>query len=455
VTQTAQMIVALYPKGADRVTAAAAYAAILLYINTHHQADAQTLMFRLLDFTLQRYNAGKLIGGYSTTTQALLLRFETGLYCTVGLPTDGLVLPGVPSDPGTVNRVVLPSTTTQNIVTQNGKAGVQFPGGSLNGPVLVTISPAPDNPLHTTLHQYGPFSDVKVSPETSLNTDLTVGLCLDAGADIPTVFLAHNISETDIAVLPRGGTISGLCGVTPSAGLGTAFNLEKNGDLASATKLVGSALADMLLPTNANATGGGITGTTRKFSPFGGVDTGGELIPYGASYQYQIGAYDVSPGFQASDYSTTTGWSTGSGAFGSLGSTACPIFSDTQFPLRTNWPINTDLLLRTTFSLPAGWSTPLTISAAIDNDVIVYVNGHPLTVDGSGNPLYSFPANGNYSFDPASGFVSHENCAQRGELTFTAPASYLVTGDNVLAIRARDRGSVDYLDVEVKGQTPQ
>jgi hypothetical protein len=63
VTQTAQMIVALYPKGADRVTAAAAYAAILLYINTQHQADAQTLMFRLLDISLQRYNAGKLIGG--------------------------------------------------------------------------------------------------------------------------------------------------------------------------------------------------------------------------------------------------------------------------------------------------------------------------------------------------------------------------------------------------------
>jgi hypothetical protein len=114
-----------------------------------------------------------------------------------------------------------------------------------------------------------------------------------------------------------------------------------------------------------------------------------------------------------------------------------------------------DLVLRKTFTLPSGWTTPLTVSAAIDNDVIVYVNGNPLTVDGSGNPLYSFPANGNYSFDASSGFVTHENCATRGELTFTVPASYLVAGQNVLAIRARDRGSVDYLDVEVKGQTPQ
>src|SRR3954451_10507813 len=53
VTQTAAMITALYPKGNDRVTAAASYAAILVYINTNHQADARTLMFRLMDFTLQ------------------------------------------------------------------------------------------------------------------------------------------------------------------------------------------------------------------------------------------------------------------------------------------------------------------------------------------------------------------------------------------------------------------
>ncbi len=456
VTQMADTITALFPKGSSRVTAAKMYATIVVYINTGRLADARTLTFTLLDFTLQQYNAGKLTGGYSATTQARLLHFETGLYCTVGLSTDGLVLPGDPSNGGTVDQVVYPSADKQDLVTQNGNAGVHIPGGALSGPVLVTIVPLSGNPLNTTLPQYGPFSDVKVSPETSLLTPVTVGICPSAETVPATVFLAHNNSATTIEVLPRGDFISGLCGITvPPTGLRKVFDLGKNGDFASATKLVGSALANMLLPTNANATGGGITGTTRKFSPFGGVDTGAELVPYGASYLYQIGAYDVSPGFQAPDYSTTTGWSTGSGAFGSLGSTACPIFSDTQFPLRTNWPTSTDLLLRTTFSLPAGWSTPLTISAAIDNDVIVYVNGNPLTVDGSGNPLYSFPANGNYSFDPASGFVMHENCAQRGELTFTVPASYLVTGQNVLAIRARDRGSVDYLDVEVKGQTPQ
>jgi len=455
VTQTADTITALFPKGSSRVTAAKMYATIVVYINTGRLAEARALTFTLLDFTLQQYNAGKLIGGYSSTTQARLLHFETGLYCTVGLPATGLVLPGDPSDGGTVDKVVYPSADNQNLVTQNGNAGVHIPGGALSGPVLVTIVPLSGNPLNTTLPQFGPFSDVKVSPESALLNPVSVGICPSADVVPATVFLAHNNSATTIEILPRGDFISGLCGITvPPTGLRKVFDLGKNGDFASATRLIGSALANMLLPTTANATGGGITGTTKKFSPFGGVDTGAELIPYGASYQYLIGAHDVSLGFEAPDYSTTD-WSTGSGAFGSLGSTACPIFSDTQFPLRTNWPIDTDLLLRTTFSLPAGWSTPLTISAAIDNDVIVYVNGHPLTIDGSGNPLYTFPANGSYSFDPASGFVSHENCAQRGELTFTVPASYLVTGSNVLAIRGRDRGSVDYLDVEVKGQTPQ
>jgi hypothetical protein len=459
VGQTAQMILALYPKGADRDYASTTYATVVLYINKGRQADAQTLVLRLLDFTVQRFNAGKLLGGYSLTTRQQLLAFEIGLYCTVGLPTTGLVLPGSPLDPGTVNQVVFPSTSPQYIVTQNGNAGVKIPENSLSSAVLVTISPIDPlltNPLNTTLPQYGPFSDVKVSPESALKNPVSVGICPSAEVVPSTVVLAHNNTATTIEVLPPGEFISGLCGITVApTGLGKVLDLGKNGDFASIAKVIGSSITNMLVPADANATGGGITGTTKKFSPFGGVDTGAELVPYGSSYLYQVGAYNVAPGFQAPSYVPTTGWSTASGAFGSVGSTECPIFSDTQFPLRTNWPINMDLVLRKTFTLPSGWTTPLTVSAAIDNDVIVYVNGNPLTVDGSGNPLYSFPANGFYSFDASSGFVTHENCATRGELTFTVPASYLVAGQNVLAIRARDRGSVDYLDVEVKGQTPQ
>jgi hypothetical protein len=593
VTQTAQMIVALYPKGADRVTAAAAYAAILVYINTGHQADARTLMFRLLDFTMQRFNAGKLIGGYLPATQLQLFKFEMGLYCTVGLSSTELVPPGNPGDGGTVNKVVFPSTAPQNVVTPNGNGGVQIPPNSFTGPaVLVTITPlpgtGPSGPLNTKLDQYGPFSDVKVTPETALIADVSVGICPSAAVVPLTVFLAHNVTQTvnstptpGIEVLPRGAFISGLCGITtPPTSLRRALDLGANGDFASATKIVGSALVDMILPANANATGGGVTGTTRKFSPFGGVDTkvymtansptsqtapagsavasppsalvktqlgglvakvnvlfsvtsgagtigdgssstvatgatgvatvsnwvinagsnsaqavgtyadptvtfapapvgsgfpqavavdppagitftatGGDVVPYGSSYLYTSGTQGFDPNFGTTDF-TTTGWSTANGPFGTgdLGGTVCAINSDASFPPNHQWPLGTDLLLLKTFPLPQGWSAPLTVTAAIDNDIQLFVNGHPLTFDQNQQPLFTFSGNdaGNYSFNSETGFVQHENCATKGSLTFSIPATFLnLGGQNTLAIRARDRGTVNYVDAKVSAPIPQ
>lgn len=590
VTATANMITSLFPKGADRVTAAASYAAILVYINTNHQTDAQTLALRLIDFTLQRFNAGRLIGGYSLATRQLLLQFETGIYCTVGLPITGLVLPGDPSDPGTVNQVVFPSTTTQNIVTQNGNAGVQIPGGATNAAVLVTIVPLPGStfptgPLNTTLDQYGPFSDVKVSPESAIQADVSVGICPSAAVVPATVFLAHNVTQTvnnvltpGIEVLPPGAFISGLCGVTtppPPSALRTAFDLGRSGDYASATKVVGSALADMLLPTNANATGGGVTGTTRKFSPFGGVDTkvymtanstttqsapagsavssppstlvktnfgtavpkvdvlfsvtsgggtvaggssskvttsttgvatvsnwvintgsntvqavgtyadptvtfrastitgfpqavtvdptagitftatGGDVVPYGSSYSFLDGVQGHDDGFQASSFDVSS-WSTGNGPFGSA-TTACPLNHETGFTMNTGWTIGNDLTLRKNFPLPSWWTAPLTVSAAIDNDIQVFVNGNPLTVYNN-QPLYAFSGDdaNNYGFNSETNFVTHEGCATKGSLTFSIPASFLTLGgQNTLAIRARDRGSINYVDVKITAPAPQ
>ncbi len=575
VTQTANMIVALFPKGSDRVYAAGTYATIVVYINTGRLADAQKLVFRLLDFTLQRFNAGKLIGGFSLATRQQLLAFEVGLYCTVGLPSTGLVLPGDPSDPGTVNKVVFPSTAPQNIVTQNGNAGVQIPPNSFTGPaVVVTITPLSGTPLSTTLDQYGPFSDVKVTPEAALTLDVSVGICPDAAVVPATVFLAHNVTKlvNDVAtpaieVLPPGAFISGLCGITTGSISGRrVFDLAANGDLRSATRLIGTALADMLLPTNANATGGGITGTVKKFSPFGGVDTkvymtansttpqtapagsavasppsalvktnlgiavpkvsvlfsvtggggtvaggssatvttnasgvaavsnwvintgansvqavgtyadptvtflpstaagfpqavtvdptagitfsatGGDVVPYGSSYFYLDVAHGANSGFQAPGFSTA-GFGTGNGPFGTS-STACPLNSDPA--INQAFLVDTDMLLIETFPLPSGWTAPLTVEAAIDNDIAVWVNGHPLTTQGV-TPLYTFSGAdaGHYSFNSETQLVTHENCATKGSLTFTVPASFLVAGQNTLAIRAQDRGGLSYVDAKV------
>jgi hypothetical protein len=577
VGQTASMIVALYPaRGGERLLATVTYAAILLYINTRHQADARTLVFRLLDFTLQQFNAGKLNGAGSLATRQQLLAFETGLYCTVGLPTTGLTLPGDPGNPGTVNKVVFPSGNTQNVVTSDGNAGVQLPPNSFNTPaVVVTISVIPDatHPLNTTLDQYGPFYDVKVSPESGITSNLTVGLCLDTGGDISTVLLAHNVTQTvngtptpGIEILPPAGSISGLCGVQSSSlSPREILHFATHGDMGRATRALGSALADLVLPENAYAGSGGKTGLAKSFSPFGGVDTkvylttnpnpfpaqsapagsavanppsarvltqlgdsvasvnvtfsvtggggtiggnssatvgtdvhgvatasawvvnagpnsaqavgtfadptvtfapgspgsqqtvsvdpaagvtytatGGDVVPYGSSYLFLDGPQGHDAGFEAPGFNTAN-WLTGSGPFGSgdQGGTVCPLNSEPGFTLNHSWVVGTDLLMRKSFPLPS--VVPLTISAAIDNDIQIFVNGNLLTPD----LPFSGPDAGNYSFNATTGFVTHENCATKGTLTFSVPTGFLVAGQNVLAIRARDRGSVNYVDAKV------
>jgi len=574
VGQTANMIVALYPaKGGARLLATVSYAAILLYINTRHQADARTLVFRLLDYTFQQFNAGKLIGAGSPATRQQLLAFEMGLYCTVGLPTTGLTLPGDPGDPGTVNQVVFPSGNTQNLVTADGNAGVQLPPNSFNTPaVVVTISVIPNatKPLNTTLDQYGPFYDVKVSPESGITSNLTVGLCLATGGDISTVLLAHNVTQTvngtptpGIEILPPAGLIPGLCTVqTGSLSPREILHFATHGDMGRATRALGSELADLVLPTNAYAGSGGKTGTTKSFSPFGGVDTkvylttnpnpfpaqtapagsavasppsalvsthlgvpvnkvnvtfsvtsgggtvaggssatvgtgangiatvgdwvvnagtnsvaavgtfadptvtfvqgsqqtvsvdpaagvtytatGGDVVPYGSSYLFLDGSQGHDAGFEASGYSPA-GWLAGNAPFGTVdeGGT-CPLNSVSAGALNPGWAVGTDLLLLKTFPLPSGWTAPLTISAAIDNDIQVFVNGNLLTPNS-----FSGPDASNYSFNPTSGFVTHENCATKGSLTYTVPTAFVHGGQDTLAIRARDRGGLDYVDVKV------
>jgi hypothetical protein len=586
VLQTSQLIVALFPqKSVARTTATLSYAAILLAINTNHQADARTLMFKLMDFTFKQFAAGKLIGGYSLTTRQNLLAFETGLYCTVGLPTTGLTLPGDPTNSGTVNTVVFPSTTVQTVLTRDGNAGVKFPPNSFTGPaVVVTISALTEatHPLNTSLDQYGPFYDVKVSPESAITANLTVGLCLASGVEIPTVFLAHNVIQTvndaptpGIEVLPPGLTIGELC--TPqrvSLSGRQLLDLAMHGDVGRASRALGSALADLVLPTSAYAATGGKTGLTKTFSPFGGVDTkvylttnpspfpaqtapagsavanppsalvstqlgakvarvsvlfsvtegggrvaggtsaavttnavgvatvsdwvitsgpnsvqgvgtfadptvtfaaapagidfpqsvavapaagvtysatGTDVIPYGASYFYLDGPLGHDPGFAAPEFSTTS-WTFGNGPFGTgdVGGTVCPLNSESGFTLNHAWASGTDLLLRKTFPLPSWWSAPLTITVAIDNDVQLFVNGTSVTAS------YQFSGTdaANYSFDSETGFVTHENCATKGSLTFTVPAGVLIGGQNTLAIRARDRGSVNYVDAKVTAPVP-
>ena len=103
--------------------------------------------------------------------------------------------------------------------------------------------------------------------------------------------------------------------------------------------------------------------------------------------------------------------------------------------MHTNWvsdPQPTDMLLRHSFSVAAGWPNDLNVSVAIDNDIQVFVNGT----------------------DISSGLVTHENCAERGSFTFTVPHTILTAGNNVIAVRARDRGVVALVDIQLTAGTP-
>jgi hypothetical protein len=112
--------------------------------------------------------------------------------------------------------------------------------------------------------------------------------------------------------------------------------------------------------------------------------------------------------------------STGAAPFGSP-NTNCAL---NNAGFATAWPAgtNTFLFARKTFAL--GSATTVRIGVAIDNDVQVFVDG----VDVSG------------------GLQLHENCPTQDSFVFNVPLS---AGSHIIAIRARDRGTSSYLDVQV------
>jgi len=146
-----------------------------------------------------------------------------------------------------------------------------------------------------------------------------------------------------------------------------------------------------------------------------------EVVPYqAAGYRFKV----YSPGTVPSDYGSETfddsAFSTGDAGFGSGG--GCPL----QPTVATTWPVDTDLVVRKAFNLPAG-STNLRVMVSIDNDVEVFLNG----VNISG------------------GLVVHEGCSTLDEFRFAAPDSLLRVENNLLAVRAVDRGVESFLDLRV------
>ncbi len=126
---------------------------------------------------------------------------------------------------------------------------------------------------------------------------------------------------------------------------------------------------------------------------------------------------------------TGEGWAQGTAPFGSVSpEETSPNACDDD--AATDWPVNSTILLRRDFFVPAG-TTSAQILAQVDNDIRVFLNGT----------------------DVSGGSKTHEGCARTNLLapfTVTAASGTLVPGAvNQLAVLATDRGSESFVDVQV------
>jgi hypothetical protein len=151
------------------------------------------------------------------------------------------------------------------------------------------------------------------------------------------------------------------------------------------------------------------------------------IVPYAADgYTYlEIGYYDLPPaGFELPDFDDSM-WATGTAGFG-IGN-GWDICLSPVLPSGSPWNVNSQLLVRKTFSLPAR-ATNVQVGLAIDNDVRVWVNGH----------------------DVSGGLQRHTWCATRDSFIFTVDDAYINRGgENILAVQAFDYGILAYLDMQV------
>jgi len=147
------------------------------------------------------------------------------------------------------------------------------------------------------------------------------------------------------------------------------------------------------------------------------------VVPYGASeYKYQVVPVDDGIGFERPDFDDSA-FGIGDAGFGTREG-YCAL--NNPGDVRTEWPVETDLLVRKTFELPVG-TTDVVVYVAVDNDVQVFING----------------------YDVSDGLQTHEECPSLNSFSFAVPDSLLQVGTNLLAVRARDRGGLAYLDLEV------
>ena len=114
--------------------------------------------------------------------------------------------------------------------------------------------------------------------------------------------------------------------------------------------------------------------------------------------------------FEQSDFKDSS-FKDGKAAFGS-GSKQCPL----QETVQTDWPINSELLVRRVVEFPEG-ATNLRIMVSVDNDIGgVFINGAKIAAN-----------------------IRHEGCPIADEFRFNVPEELVRSGPNIIAFDVVDR----------------
>lgn len=281
------LIRAVVPAGTSRSQTMLAFDKIVKLVSPTRPggpnlSEAQVYAFALVKNLVAKYDAGALIGGQSASTQATLEQLLNGILCTAGLPP--AFGSGSLSDDGSA-AFIYPSTQETTVVTETQWAGVIVPAGSVTQPTIVTIQRLPDSPgpLFTNLDQYPIFYEYHSSPAMPFTQDLVVGVCVASNFTPPDPLrlrLAHNVAPFtpgSIEILPIAPAPFIDCSNSPiaSAARSRGFDLARVG--AGLRRGLGALLLPQRLLALPYYATGGVGGTVKTFSPFGAVDTLGDM----------------------------------------------------------------------------------------------------------------------------------------------------------------------------------
>jgi hypothetical protein len=274
--QVDNLLPQLFVSGNQRGEASNLNAAMKKAIREGRTDDALALGSQLIQFTLQNYNDGLLIGGTSAETQARVEQFITYIYCALGIPGVDL---GGNLPPGAI--LITPTTPDTVVRSANGQAGAKFYQGTIPSfpGVVVNIITTTDT-LNTSLDKVGPLFEFSITPYLTFAQDVLTGICAEPPPGPADDYrLAHNVASGYVANPAANQTIDGIeiLAIRPVEELGLEFNGElcTSAVTAYAPGLKGflQRVIDAVGPEPLYARGsGGYGGGVRNLSPFQLVD---------------------------------------------------------------------------------------------------------------------------------------------------------------------------------------